>query len=196
MPCTAITAKLTANVSSLQLQENGHLLSFAQVIKYWSDSASFREFYTTTLVKHGSKGCFWEHPRLNESTVDQPYECVVTQTDAFGKRTADFRSFARAVSPGRRISVFPNLSGEALLVVPNQPEDNGFNGRDLISFLQSAPAGLIHEFWQTIAREVADAVAAGAPFQYLSTHGLGVLWLHVRLEKRPKYYHHEPYRQN
>jgi hypothetical protein len=30
---------------------------------------------------------------------------------------------------------------------------------------------------------------------WLSTAGAGVAWLHVRLDDRPKYYGHGPYRQ-
>jgi hypothetical protein len=192
---TAITSYLTVKSSLLQLQENGQFLSFADVIKRWQNSGIFREFYTATLLKHGENGCFWEHPKLNKSTVDQPYECVITQTDAFSKRTANFRPFARAVSPGKRISIFPNLSGEALLVVPNPPDKISFNGRDLISFHQTAPIDLVHDLWKNIGQETAKAIAANAPFQYLSTHGLGVLWLHIRLEQSPKYYHHRPYKR-
>jgi hypothetical protein len=195
MPYTASTSDFTVKSVLLQLQENGHPLSFATVIKYWKERAPFREFYTATLLKHGGNGCFWEHPRLNQSTADQASECVITQTDAFSQRTANFRPFAQAVSPGKSISIFPNLSGNALLAVPNQSEESRFNGRDLISFLQTAPTDLVHGLWKAIGVETTTAIETEAPFHYLSTHGLGVLWLHVRLEKRPKYYHHRPYRR-
>ncbi|MFK8160999.1 MAG: hypothetical protein AB8H12_00940 [Lewinella sp.] len=194
MPYSINITDLSPKSCQLQILKNADQLSFAQVIKGWQEDASFREFYTATLLKHGGNGSFWEHPRLNKSTADQPYECVITQTDAFSKRTANFGPFIRAVSLGKRISTFPNLSGEALLVVPNQSDEIGFNGRDLISFLQTAPNDLVHDLWKIIGQETAAAIETEAPFQYLSTHGLGVLWLHVRLEQRPKYYHHRPYR--
>lgn len=195
MPYTTKITILSPQSHLWQILEDGQPLSFAQVIEGWRDNVVFREFYWATLLKHGENGCFWEHPKLNKSTVDQPYECVITQTDAFSKRTANFRPFARAVSPGKRISIFPNLSGEALLVVPNQSDEISFNGRDLISFHQTAPIDLVHDLWKNIGRETAKAIAADAPFQYLSTHGLGVLWLHIRLEQSPKYYHHRPYKR-
>jgi hypothetical protein len=28
---------------------------------------------------------------------------------------------------------------------------------------------------------------------WLSTAGMGVAWLHIRLDERPKYYSHKPY---
>lgn len=194
MPYTASTSDLTGRSLLLQLQEDGQPLTFIAVVQRWRNSVDFREFYTATVLKHSGSGCFWEHPRLNRSTADRPYECVITQTDAFSKRVANFRPFAQAVSPGKRISIFPNLSGEALLVVPNLTQETRFNGRDLISFLQTAPNDLMHDLWKSIGQETANAIATDAPFQYLSTHGLGVLWLHVRLEIGPKYYHHRPYK--
>ncbi|WP_391540805.1 DUF6940 family protein [Halomicronema hongdechloris] len=31
--------------------------------------------------------------------------------------------------------------------------------------------------------------------RWVNASGLGVAWLHVRLDTRPKYYQHEPYRR-
>lgn len=48
---------------------------------------------------------------------------------------------------------------------------------------------------QAPSQPEADAanVAAGTPV-WISTSGLGVPWLHVRIDDRPKYYQHAPYR--
>ncbi len=195
MPYTTSTAKLSEKSSRLQLQEDGQPLSFAAVVHLWENNPPFRDFYVATLLKHGGNGCFWEHPRLNKTTAGQPYECVLTSTNSFSVRTANFTPFSRAVDSNRMISVFPNLDGTALLVVPNQPEVPAFNGRDLMAFLHTAPGPLIHEFWTTVGQVTGQAIAEASAFQFLSTHGLGVIWLHVRLEERPKYYHHRPYRR-
>ncbi len=195
MSYAATTTCLTATSCLLQLQEGERLMSFTEVINGWATKAAFQDFYTETLLQYGGKGCFWEHPRLDRAMVNEPYEGVIIRTDAFTKLTADFSPFAGAVQPDQSVSVFPNLVGTARLIVPNQPESPEVNGRDLIAFLASAPGPLRHKFWRTVGMEVARAIAEGAAFRYLSTHGLGVRWLHVRLEQRPKYYHHRPYRK-
>lgn len=189
----AKTTSLSPHGRQVHILKDAVQLPFARIIEGWRYSPAFRSFYTETLLAHGGNGCFWEHPRLNKSTVDQAYECVITQTDTFSGRTANFRPFAREMRPGERIGSFPNLSGEALLVVPNQSDEISCNGRDLISFLRTAPEKLMHEFWARVGQETAAAIDAGSPFQFLSTHGLGVLWLHVRLEERGKYYSFKAY---
>jgi hypothetical protein len=47
-------------------------------------------------------------------------------------------------------------------------------------------------------RATGAAVAArlSARPLWLSTSGLGVAWLHVRLDSRPKYYSYAPYRRS
>ncbi|MEM9929699.1 MAG: hypothetical protein AAF840_07770 [Bacteroidota bacterium] len=188
------TLPLSPTTVQFTLHEDRQPLTFTQVVQHWISTPAFRDFYTDLVLEHGDVGCFWEHPRLHQGTAGKPYECVITRTAAFGRYAANFAPFQRAVQAGARISVFPNLNGEALLIVPNKTIAGAFNGRDLVAFLQTAPADLIHELWQTIGLQVEDALAEGSRFQFLSTHGLGVLWLHVRLEERPKYYHHRAYR--
>jgi len=47
----------------------------------------------------------------------------------------------------------------------------------------------------TAAAAQTIAVGDGAnDIPMLSTAGMGVYWLHVRLDTRPKYYQHTPYR--
>jgi hypothetical protein len=51
--------------------------------------------------------------------------------------------------------------------------------------------------WDALWIEVAEVHdgAMGEEPRWLSTSGLGVFWLHVRLDQRPKYYAHTPYRR-
>lgn len=196
MPFIATTTNLTSQALRLTIKEGDQILSFAQVIQHWVNSSAFRDFYTSTLLQHGGNGCFWEHPRLNKETVDQAYECVISRTDTFSRLAANFNPFKNAVQAGKTISVFPNLTGVAQLIVPAPTGAGDFNGRDLIAFLKTADEARCHKLWIVVGQQVTAAIAEGSSFQFLSTHGLGVLWLHIRLEQRPKYYHHRPYRSS
>jgi len=189
------TNALALKETKIQLLENGSYMTFSQVIDGWQDSPDFRKFYWQTLIELGGEGCFWEHPRLNRETVDLPYECVITRTKSFTAFAADQRPFDAVFDRQNTISCFINLSGSAWLIVPNPVDDEAVDCRDLVSFCRSAPNELLHDFWTTIGEEMAKAIATGSDFQYLSTHGLGVLWLHVRMERRPKYYHHQAYKK-
>ena len=55
----------------------------------------------------------------------------------------------------------------------------------------AAPEDIIG-FWKEVAKKVKETM--GPANIWLSTSGLGVYWLHVRLDTRPKYYQYAPYR--
>jgi len=58
--------------------------------------------------------------------------------------------------------------------------------------VRNAPAPQVHALLQRLARE-ALARLSDRPL-WISTAGMGVYWLHVRLDSRPKYYRHAPYK--
>jgi hypothetical protein len=62
----------------------------------------------------------------------------------------------------------------------------------LASFVRNAPEQQIHDLWQAVADAMARRIATKPV--WLSTAGAGVSWLHVRLDDRPKYYGHAPFR--
>tara|TARA_B100001113_G_scaffold316643_1_gene283561 strand:+ start:754 stop:1305 length:552 start_codon:yes stop_codon:yes gene_type:complete len=70
---------------------------------------------------------------------------------------------------------FLNLSRDALLVIPSKPYANIY---------QFATRSSDRE-WLALFRRVVKNVKKG---QFISTHGHGVSYLHVRLEDNPKYY--------
>ena len=62
----------------------------------------------------------------------------------------------------------------------------------LARFLRDAPRLQVDAFWRSAGLAMQDRISS-AP-TWLSTAGLGVSWLHLRLDSRPKYYRHQPYR--
>ena len=62
----------------------------------------------------------------------------------------------------------------------------------LASFVRTAPEEQIQDFWKEVSQTY-DADLGESP-KWLSTSGLGVYWLHVRVDSRPKYYTYSPYR--
>jgi hypothetical protein len=61
----------------------------------------------------------------------------------------------------------------------------------LAVFLRSAPPDQCDELFRAIGKATIEFLN-DAPF-WLSTSGSGVAWVHVRIDKRPKYYQYEPY---
>lgn len=72
--------------------------------------------------------------------------------------------------------------------------DGSFDGASISTFLRSASAENIGALWSQVGEEVSKKVNDKPT--WISTAGLGVPWLHVRLDERPKYYRYEPYRRS
>lgn len=76
--------------------------------------------------------------------------------------------------------------------------DDGVGGDQpyghLSQFVCTAPLSVVDALWRCVGRVVAEE-AARTPSHplWVSTHGRGVPWLHVRVERAPKYYHHAAY---
>ena len=64
----------------------------------------------------------------------------------------------------------------------------------LAAFVRAAPGGQIDALWQAVGAALEDAWGRSPAPVWLSTSGSAVSWLHVRLDARPKYYVHAPYR--
>jgi len=84
------------------------------------------------------------------------------------------------------------LGGDAWLVAPT-PQGEAAIYTHLASFVRRAPAAQRDAFWQRIGVCLAVEIEEGK--RWLSTVGGGVSWLHVRIDRRPKYYKYEGYRR-
>lgn len=80
---------------------------------------------------------------------------------------------------------FPNLSGDTILVVP-MPR-TGKSYATLKDFVDNAPMKQQQELWKLVAKEAKKQVKKSGKV-WISTHGLGVPYLHVRIASKPKYY--------
>jgi hypothetical protein len=94
-------------------------------------------------------------------------------------------------APGEDAIVFPNLGGDAVLVVPC-PQGPDEHYPHLAAFLRNAPKQQVRALWRKTAQEMLRSI--GERPIWLSTAGGGVAWLHIRLDSAPKYYSHGPYR--
>ncbi|MDX1498854.1 MAG: hypothetical protein R3176_03090, partial [Woeseiaceae bacterium] len=136
---------------------------------------------------------FLELPALDRNSLGRPVEFVVIAAPALAGAAPDPRPFADQFRkcPERSVIAFPNLGGDALLVVP-APRGPLTAYPHLARFLRDAPRDQVRALWQTAAQTVYDTL--GDTPRWLSTSGLGVTWLHLRLDTRPKYYQYAPYK--
>ena len=91
---------------------------------------------------------------------------------------------------------FENLGRDATLVVPCPPTESSLaldHFAHLASFMLKADNVKVDAFWQLVGQTMSEKVNNQSI--WLSTAGMGVSWLHVRLDQRPKYYAYGPYRE-
>lgn len=135
-----------------------------------------------------------------------PFEFVLVEAGELEKvKQADLSAFADYFTPSEADSVvsFLNLGRDAWLVVPcilagkeKSPNDYAH----LTTFVRSSVISDRQKLnlFQRLG-EVALATL-NAPDRppgeklWMSTSGLGIYWLHLRLDKRPKYYNYLPYK--
>jgi hypothetical protein len=137
---------------------------------------------------------YWECPPLTTVALADPFECVALEAPSLEGLTAEpdaFRAHLDAAPPGSLVAVFPNLSGDALLVAPTEAEDGG-GYPHLGAFLRAAPRAQIAAFFSALASQGLRSCREGPA--WISTAGDGVAWLHGRVDRRPKYYRYAPYR--
>ena len=167
-------------------------LTFSEVLRLWRGSADFRLFITASILDCGFESFFWETPPVTLLSLRQPFEFVVVDGASLARLRPDPQPFAEHfASATSTVLKFPNLRGDALLIVPAPLEKNHACYSHFGKFLRAGPAGQIDQFWQVVAMAIQQKVS-NKPI-WLSTAGMGVSWLHLRLDTRPKYYRHQPY---
>ena len=85
---------------------------------------------------------------------------------------------------------FPNLSGDAYMIVPAKYAHVQYTS--LASFVRHAPDDQADALFLQTGMAVLSRLN-DEPL-WLSTAGMGVPWLHIRLDSRPKYYKYPPYK--
>jgi len=173
------------------LERNGRPASVMVVLRAMRGSEEFRSFFNDLLAETPYTAMRWETPAVSTSTYHQSFECVVLDFPKLA-RHPDQGAFAEHFEEdGPDVVSFSNHGRDAVMIVPRLVGEIEAYGH-LASFVRAAPPSQRDELWRCVA-ETTLARISSQPV-WLSTAGAGVSWLHVRLDDRPKYYGHMPYR--
>jgi hypothetical protein len=151
------------------------------------DDPSLRADWSDSLARLPYEAGLLELPVTTPTTRTRPFEAVVLDAPRLDRFRGDASSF-RDHLVGDPVVAFDNLSGSASLIAP---DDTGEDWAHLLRFLRSADLATRDALWEAAGHEMA---LWGPEPVWLSTHGFGVPWLHLRLDRRPKYYAWRPYR--
>ena len=198
-------------VIKLARRDDGSLLTQKEVLTLWQSDVEFVDFWNGVLASapfeffYWECGCFESRDAAGEAT----FACVLIDAQPFARANPSaFADQLRTTTVDTLVTEFENLGRDATLVVPCPPAKNhgpapyGSRGGGrkkqiatadagacyghLAAFVRNAPIQQRRVLWARVAKAVKETLGTRAT--YLSTDGRGVPWLHVRLDKRPKYY--------
>jgi hypothetical protein len=157
------------------------------------------EAFFHALRSYPSEAYFFETPPFTRETFGESYfEFVLVDAPALIQVAVDSDSFSQHFDSHKRVVTFPNLGGDATLVVPCPKQGEDINEfAHLGKFMRRATRSHVQSLWNEVGIAVVET-AQGLPpdrKKWVSTSGLGVYWLHVRLDDRPKYYQFAEYKK-
>ncbi len=181
-----------ANVRGLRfaIDFDSRPATIADVLHGWQNDADFRSLFNLLLAEVPFTAFRWETPAVTTATMSQSFEFVLLDSPGLARRP-DPKAFGMHFSRADAdIAVFPNLGGDAVIVVPYPVADLSANGH-LAAFVRLALESQCQALWKAVGDAMGRRIEAKPV--WLSTAGAGVSWLHVRLDDRPKYYGFMPY---
>ena len=149
--------------------KNGHILNYPSNIK---NNFFYETSFINKNINNEYKEKFITSTKLNNMKQD-----VNTYKSYFDK------------SKNKNVVVFYNLSKTCKLIVPKPRKGKNFS--TIKHFIDEASIIQQKAFWKKVSLEINKSLK-NMPNEnsklYLSTHGLGISYFHLRLEYEPKYY--------
>jgi hypothetical protein len=182
-------------VAAVYVDCDGARATWGEVLDGLENDAGLRSQLTRTLAEAPFAAYFWETCPVAQGRRERLFECVLVESQELARVAANpapfSQHFVRADGPS--IRVFANLGRDALMVVPFPPADPTHCGH-LAAFLRRGPAHQVDQLWSTLGRTIRGRLSREPGPLWVSTSGLGVSWVHLRLDRRPKYYSWGPFR--
>ena len=177
----------------IEIFDDDAQLSFREFLVLLGNNSDFASWYSELIAGCQFEAFFWELPPLTAETIQNGAEFVIIESATLSTLRPDPIPFQSHFSDQQGLDVieFSNLGGDALLVVPT-PIGSLDSYAHLAAFLRTAPREQVVSLWRVAAKMVFENL--GSTPKWLSTAGLGVSWLHLRLDTRPKYYKFSPYK--
>jgi len=180
----------TGNTEQFKLFQHAKPLTFSALFGLLQNDQAFADWYTKLLRDSPFASYFWEHPPLTSASFSRGAEFVMIDAPILDNMCPDTEAF-RSYFAGDDVATFRNLGGDAILIAPSCA-DSSCSYPHLAAFLQKAPGQQVRKLWRSVGQAVCGALS-DQPI-WISTSGLGVAWLHIRLDSSPKYYQHQPYK--
>lgn len=183
------------DVLRFRILQQSSPMTLDEVLRGWIENQEFRSFFIELLARVAFVDYRWETPPSTKSSAARNFEFVVVNSPGLAdtpEPSAFAEHFRNSATSGGVVS-FYNLGKDARLIVPC-PLASPEVYRHLGTFVRQAPADQKHKLWKIVGTEMTRNL--GQVPIWLSTAGAGGSWLHVRIDQKPKYYVHAPYRKH
>ena len=181
---------IDANTLHYSLPVKGGLLSFASWLHQLKTDPQFRSDFNVLVAAIPLPAFFWELPPVNKHSIENPFAFVAIKSDLLAGIQGDVNSFRDKITGHQSVFCFKNLGGDATLVVPCPEETKQYP--HLAAFSRTASPQQADLFWKVVAESI-ESLIDKQPV-WISTAGLGVPWLHLRIDSKPKYYRYSAFR--
>lgn len=178
------------NGRRIQICRDEERISFRSYLMLLEGDRDFGSWYTNLLASADYEAFFWEHPPLCDANIDLEAEFVLLKSPTLARLCPNPEPFRLYFESDNDIVSFPSLSGDAFLIAP-RPSEPVTACVHLAAFVREASRSHVQNLWHETGRAVRESLSDRN--LWLSTSGLGVAWLHIRLDSYPKYYQHQPY---
>jgi hypothetical protein len=178
---------------------DGSNVTFKGVINLWIHSKKFRKEFSKLLADVPFKAYLWKCVSLD--SLSKHFEFNVSNSKKLARvstKAGPYRKYFKVhgAKTGSVIS-FMNNNNDTYLIVPYGQRDSK-KYRDLASFMRKGSGEQIDKLWKIFGGEVLRIYNARYPVfpskstenkpLWINTHGLGIYWLHLRIDIKPKYY--------
>ena len=132
------------------------------------------------------KRFFYETSFCNKD-MNNDYKEVFIENNSLNNLEEDCSNFEKYIksSKNKYVVSFTNLSGNSILIIPIPKKNKNFT--TIKDFVDNASVYHQKQFWKKAVKEIKNTLKNNEKI-YVSTHGLGVPYFHLRLDKYPKYY--------
>lgn len=172
-----------------------------------SNNKSHMEEFTNLIQQSTSQydAYFFETKGTSfQNANDKQFEFVVVNSKRLSSRTNGpnphvFQEHLDCLPSSDTCCAFPNLSNTAILISPkdNHIESESYHDYSHIgTFMRNAPQDEIYQLWRKVTKEYLGALQrTPSKSLWLSTSGMGISWLHFRIDNRPKYYTYREFKR-
>lgn len=133
------------------------------------------------------KSRFFFETFVCDKNMNNNYKEKFIENDLLNILQEDLTQFQKHIelSKNKYVTAFSNISGDSILIIPIPKKNKNFT--TIKDFIDNSSINHQKFFWKRVVKEIKKILKDNDKI-YISTHGLGVPYFHLRLDKNPKYY--------